>query len=129
MPRVPTVAGKERLLLLVVFADIAAKLCAVLAARGGGSQDIGAHSEGDLDHARRVFEVFNRQFDHAAAHAVGNKLTANDVQLLFLHTVVKRGDDWMDFTGVGLCQRRIVDGQEEAVADLLFSGPEAAHFA
>ena len=129
VPRVPTVAGKERLLLLVVFADIAAKLCAVLAARGGGSQDIGAHSEGDLDHARRVFEVFNRQFDHAAAHAVGNKLTANDVQLLFLHTVMERGDDRMDFTGVGLCQRHVVDSQEEAVADLLFPGPEAAHFA
>ena len=42
---------------------------------------------------------------------------------------MKRSDDRMDFTGVGLCQRHIVDGQEEAVADLLFSGPEAAHFA
>ena len=129
VPRVAAVAGKERLLLLVVFADVAAKLRAVLAARGGGGQNIGAHGEGHLGHARRVFEVFNRQLDHAAAHAVGNELAADDVQPLLLHAVMERGDDRVDFTGVGLRQRHVVNGQKKAVADLLFSGPKAAHLA
>ena len=99
------------------------------AARGGGGQDIGAHGKGHLGHARRVFEVFNRQLDHAAAHTVGNELAADDVQPLLLHAVMERGDDRVDFTGVGLRQRHVVNGQKKTVADLLFSGPKAAHFA
>ena len=129
VPRVVAVTRVERLRNLIVLAHVAAQLHAVLAARRGHGQDVRAHGEGHLHHARRLPLVFHRQLDHAAARAVWNKLAAHDVQLLCLHAVVKRGRRRIHLAGVRAGQRHVVDGEEEAVADLLFTRPQSAHLA
>ena len=129
MPRISAVARIKRLRVFIVFSHIPAQLQAVFPARGGDGEDVCSHGKGDLGHTRGLFEVFKRQLDDAAAHPIRDKLAAHHVQLFLLHAVVKGRRRGADFTGVRADKRHIVDGQKKAIADLLFSGPQAAHLA